>query len=194
MYESDYIKILNSIRQHIKEGIWGPTQKLPDLEVLSRNYGVSIMAAEQALETLEKEGHILRKPGSGFFVNLSRNISGPILIIEDEPQNRALLREFVSSQGYDVLTAKDGYEAIRAIQKQDFNLVFLDLRLPGLHGIEILKKLKEVHPGIPVIIVSGFPDDILRLQSKADWPDMVISKPFQLSQIREALSMVKNRG
>lgn len=126
-------------------------------------------------------------------VNSPKKILGNILIVEDDPQNRELLKDIVSSCGYTVITAQDGNEAMAAIQKQNYLSVFTDMRLPGISGVEILKKVREIVPGIPVFVVSGHPEDLLASQNKACWPDMIISKPFRLNQIKEALSMIKNR-
>jgi len=115
-----------------------------------------------------------------------------ILIVEDEPMNRDLLKNYVVSCGYEVVTAVDGAEAIAVFQRQRFHLVFLDLGLPKISGVDVLKKMKGSSPDTPVVIITGRPDDVLSLHSRDLWPEMVIVKPFMLSQIKEALRLVKN--
>ncbi|MBI4596621.1 MAG: response regulator [Candidatus Tectomicrobia bacterium] len=118
---------------------------------------------------------------------------GDILIVEDNQQAREVLKEIISSNGYAATLAKDGREALSAIQRQRFCLIFLDLRLPEVNGVDLLRKVKETTSGVPVIVVSGYPEDLLQLRNKDMWPEMVISKPFKISQIREALSLLKER-
>lgn len=115
-----------------------------------------------------------------------------ILIVEDEPINRDLLKNYVESCGFVVVTAGDGAEAVAVFQRQRFQLVLLDLGLPRISGVEVLKKIKANSPDTPVVIITGRPDDVLGLNSRDLWPEMVIVKPFTLSQIKEALRLVKN--
>ncbi len=114
--------------------------------------------------------------------------------MEDEPHTSELLREIVFSNGYTSVTAKDGCEALDAFQKQNFQLVLLDLRLPDMSGIEVLKKIRKMAPCIPVVIVTGSPQDILTIQDQEFLPDKVIPKPFKLRQIKEALAIIKSKG
>lgn len=191
MFDSSCIPILNFLKQNIKEGIYKPEQKLPELDEMAQKHGVSLIAVKQAVDILEKEGYIIQKQVPAFFVSSLKK--DHVLIVEDNPVTRELLEDIVISNGYTVSTAKDGHEAVSIIQSQKFNLVFLDLRLPGINGIEILKKIKEIAPGVPVVVIAGAPGDLLSDTKGAIWPEMVISKPFRLSQIREAFTLIKSK-
>lgn len=193
MYNPNYIRILNSLKQKIENGIYKDGEKLPAQEELSQEYGVSMMTLRHAMDILEQEGFIIRKQGMGTFVSKKAKDWGPVLVVEDEIQTREVLKEIISNLGFRVEAADNGYRAIAAVQKQKFHLVFLDLRLPGISGIETLKRLREIDPEVAVVVITGYPEDLLSFHEQNGWPAMVIPKPFKLSQVKEALNMVKAR-
>ena len=78
-----------------------------------------------------------------------------ILIVDDEAKIRNILQDILELEGYQVLQAKDGHGAIEEIEKRNIQLVLLDLKLPGLNGIEVLRRSMELKPDLPVIIISG---------------------------------------
>lgn len=193
MYNPNYIRILNSLKQKIENGIYKDGEKLPSQEELSQEYGVSMMTLRHAMDILEQEGLINRKQGMGTFVSLKSTDQGHVLVVEDESQTREVLKETISNLGYEVEAVEDGYRAISAVQRQKFHLVFLDLRLPGISGIETLKRIREIDPHVAVVVVTGYPEDLLTLHSQNGWPAMVVPKPFKLSQIKEALNLVRTK-
>jgi two-component system KDP operon response regulator KdpE len=113
-----------------------------------------------------------------------------ILVVDDEPQIRRVLRATLSSNGYDVVEAKDGKQAITAVLEEHPNLILLDVNLPGIDGFDVCSKIRRSFEG-PIIIVTvrnAEQDKILALDSGAD--DYVV-KPFAigelLARIRAAL-------
>jgi len=80
---------------------------------------------------------------------------GTILIVEDQQKAREFLGEILEEEGYAVLFARDGYEALERIKENNINLVLLDLDLPGIHGMEVLKEALRLKPQQQVVIVSG---------------------------------------
>lgn len=79
-----------------------------------------------------------------------------ILVVEDEKNQRILLKRLLKKEGNEPEEAENGNDAIRAFDRGDFDLVLLDQRLPDMSGIEVLKKLKEINPIIPVIIITAY--------------------------------------
>lgn len=78
-----------------------------------------------------------------------------VLLIDDEPELLALLETWFLHSGYEVGTARGGEKALELLQAQTFDVVVLDLKMPGLPGLELLSRLKEVHPDVEVIVLSG---------------------------------------
>ncbi len=78
-----------------------------------------------------------------------------ILIIDDEPAIQEVLKDILSDEGYEVLTAHDGIEGLRLLKTEPIDVVFLDVWMPGKGGIEVLENIKTSWPDVEVIIVSG---------------------------------------
>ena len=78
-----------------------------------------------------------------------------ILIVDDEPSHRLMLSAHLKS-GYDISEASDGLQAMEAVKKQFFNLVLMDIRMPGMDGLEALRQIKAISPGIVVFIMTAF--------------------------------------
>jgi len=112
-----------------------------------------------------------------------------ILIAEDEPAIRALVSRTLSKAGYRVLDAGDGIEALeRAAEAETISLLLTDLAMPRMGGVELRNRLREQHPALPVLFMSGFVDDAVASLSS---DDLVLDKPFRsqdlLARVRELL-------
>jgi DNA-binding NtrC family response regulator len=79
-----------------------------------------------------------------------------VLIVEDEKNQRTLLKRILTKEGYTIEEAADGSEAVNKFNQGDFDMVLLDQRLPDTSGIEVLGKIKNINPKIPVILVTAF--------------------------------------
>jgi two-component system, OmpR family, KDP operon response regulator KdpE len=113
-----------------------------------------------------------------------------ILVVDDEPQIRRVLRATLSSSGYEVISAKDGQEAIEIVIREHPNLILLDVNMPGMSGLEVCSKIRMSFDG-PIIMVTvrnAERDKIAALDAGAD--DYIV-KPFAigelLARIRAAL-------
>ena len=113
-----------------------------------------------------------------------------ILVVDDEAQIRRVLRSTLTSNGYDIIEAKNGEEAIRAVMREHPDLVLLDVNMPEMSGLEACRKIRVSFPG-PIIMVTvrdSERDKIAALDCGAD--DYVV-KPFAvgelLARIRSAL-------
>ena len=84
-----------------------------------------------------------------------KNSRPSILIVEDQKRAREFLGEILEEEGYSIQYAKNGSKALRCINEFDSHLILLDLDLPDIHGMEVLKKVFKVRPKQQVIIVSG---------------------------------------
>jgi two-component system, NtrC family, nitrogen regulation response regulator NtrX len=78
-----------------------------------------------------------------------------ILIVDDEPYILQSLGGLLSDEGYEVITASNGYEALKLIDAQSPDLVVLDIWMPGIDGIETLREIKKLQPFLPVVIITG---------------------------------------
>lgn len=80
-----------------------------------------------------------------------------LLVVDDVAENRALLRRYFGDRGFHVVEADSGPAALLLIERQKFDAVLLDIVMPGMDGLEVLKKIRVGHPphDLPVIVVSG---------------------------------------
>ena len=82
-----------------------------------------------------------------------------VLIVDDEPIVRESIRDWLKDTGYQVATAETGEEALELIEKQDFSVMVLDIRLPGKTGIRVLREVKAQRPWIKSIIITAYPSE-----------------------------------
>jgi DNA-binding NtrC family response regulator len=89
----------------------------------------------------------------------------PILIVDDEPIVRESLRDWLEDAGYKVATAESGEKALELIEKTDFCVMILDIRLPGRTGISVLKEVKAKKPNTKAIIITAYPSSDLTAEA-----------------------------
>jgi len=108
-----------------------------------------------------------------------------ILVVDDEESIHLLYKEEFEEEGYEVTSAINGEEALELFDKIEPDLVILDINMPGMDGIEVLRKMKEKRPDIPVIISSAYPE---YKQDLASWAsDDYIVKSFNLDELKESV-------
>jgi len=120
--------------------------------------------------------------------NQSSKYTRTVLIVDDDARVRDVIRDIVIERGYQVVTAENGERAIEEIERQHFDLVLLDLVLPGLSGLEVLRKLKAEDDKVMVVIVTGYGDYPIALEAMSLGPLVVVRKPFLKSDITYVLS------
>jgi DNA-binding NtrC family response regulator len=79
-----------------------------------------------------------------------------ILVVDDEPDVGMIFHRVLGEAGYDVVSAASGTECLRVLKKEAPDLVFLDLRMPGMDGVETLRRLRESHPDLTVVIMTAY--------------------------------------
>ncbi len=78
-----------------------------------------------------------------------------VLVVDDEPDSVELLQEFLTGKGYEVVTASNGEEALRKVKEERPHLVLLDVRMPGMNGLDVLRKVREFDQEVGVIMVTA---------------------------------------
>lgn len=113
-----------------------------------------------------------------------------IMVVDDEDALRTVLSGELMSEGYDVQTASDGDEAISTLQKENFDLVLLDIHMPRLSGFEVLKFVKQKHPKTKVVMLTGFADLKNAIESKKLGAEDFVSKPYDLVDLLTTIERV----
>lgn len=113
-----------------------------------------------------------------------------ILVVDDEDALRTVLSGELVSEGYDVRTAADGDDAIANFQKESFDLVLLDIKMPRMNGFEVLKFIKEKFPKTKVVMLTGFADLKNAIESKKLGAEDFVSKPYDLVDLLTTIERV----
>ncbi|MGK0699868.1 response regulator [Priestia flexa] len=110
-----------------------------------------------------------------------------MLIVDDQYGIRILLTEVLQKEGYQTFQAANGFQAIDIAKEQQLDLVLLDMKIPGMDGIEILKRLKEYDKTIKVIIMTAY-GELDMIQEAKDLGALThFAKPFDIDEIRQVV-------
>ncbi|RFU70849.1 response regulator [Peribacillus saganii] len=110
-----------------------------------------------------------------------------ILIVDDQFGIRILLNEVLQKEGYKTFQAANGVQALSVVTDHSPDLVLLDMKIPGMDGIEILKRMKKLDPDIRVIIMTAY-GELDMIQEAKDLGAMThFAKPFDIDDIRKAV-------
>lgn len=119
-------------------------------------------------------------------------IKPKIMVVDDEPRMLSTITVILEDAGYDVYGVEDGYKAIELAEQENFALVFMDISLPGIDGVEAFKQIKSVSPGTPVIMMTGYSVEDLISQAMDEGAYTVLYKPFNINRLLVAVSTVLN--
>ena len=111
-----------------------------------------------------------------------------ILVVDDQFGIRILLNEVLQKEGYDTFQAANGLQALEVLKDHVPDLVLLDMKIPGMDGIEILKRMKVLQPDIKVIIMTAY-GELDMIQEAMDLGAIThFAKPFDIDDIRKAVA------
>lgn len=106
-----------------------------------------------------------------------------ILVIDDEQGIREVLRDILEDEGYRVVSAEDGYRGLELLKTEPIDLVFLDIWLPGIGGIEVLEKIRDEFPGIEVVVISGHANIEMAVKAVKLGAYDLLEKPLSMDRI-----------
>lgn len=114
-------------------------------------------------------------------------VRGTVIVVDDSDDTRDMLTLILEQEGYTVLPVEDGTTAITMSRHLHPSLITLDMRLPGVDGVEVLRRLKQQPEtaSIPVIVISGMPK--LAGEQGLDCADAVLRKPFEIETLRQVV-------
>lgn len=107
-----------------------------------------------------------------------------ILIVDDEMGLREIFYELLENEGFKVLDARNGQEALTLLKSYSIFAVISDFKMPALNGVELCKKVKDINPNLPFILISAFTSDVKEILKYDDaHVDTVLQKPFSNHEI-----------
>jgi excisionase family DNA binding protein len=110
-----------------------------------------------------------------------------VLVVDDDEALQNMFKLFLKKNGYSRLVVGTGKDAIAALEKQKFDLCFLDLQLPDVNGDQIYAVLKDKYPETPVVIITGYPDSEMMNNILKYGPVTVLKKPLKAEDLHETL-------
>jgi CheY-like chemotaxis protein/nitrogen-specific signal transduction histidine kinase len=116
-----------------------------------------------------------------------------ILIVDDDPGVRELLVNMISALGHTPTVAEDGARGLVAVERSQPDLVLVDFAMPGMNGAEFAKKLRDRHPRVPIIFVTGYADTGM-IESVIDEHALILRKPFRSLELKTILADAMQRG
>lgn len=131
-----------------------------------------------------------------------RESEGLVLVVDDEPDVRKVVRMTLEKAGYDVIEAEDGEKAIEEIKKGEnsilLNLIITDIRMPNMNGIDVINYYRKEWSSVPIIVLTGFPDlDMATTMLQHGVSDYLV-KPVEAEKLRasvaKAISQKEVRG
>jgi signal transduction histidine kinase len=111
-----------------------------------------------------------------------------ILVVEDEPLVREVLSVYLTEDHHQIVMASNGREGFEAFRTREFDLVLTDRAMPEMNGDELAGEIRRLKPGQPIILLTGFGDLMTGSGEHPQDVDLVVSKPFTLSTLRDAIA------
>ncbi len=106
-----------------------------------------------------------------------------ILVVDDQFADRETLKQILEDKGYRVTTAKDGTEAVKMVKGRHYDIIFLDIRLPDMNGVETFEKVKEIDPKAVVIMMTGYTEEDLVKRAVSGGAYTCVHKPFDMGKV-----------
>ncbi len=120
-------------------------------------------------------------------------VSRKILIIDDDPRLRDLLRRYLTDQGFITLVAEDARDMNKIMQREHFDLLVLDLMLPGEDGLSVCRRLRSMHDTTPIIMLTAKTEEIDRIIGLEMGADDYLSKPFNPRELAARIKAILRR-
>jgi DNA-binding NtrC family response regulator len=120
--------------------------------------------------------------------------SPSILIVDDDPEMRSLLLDVLRNEGYEVVEAKDGTEAVLALRTRMFEVILMDKNMPGPSGLDLLPGLRRVCPGSRIIMMTAFGDVPSYMEAVEKGAVEYLFKPFRMEELMAAIVKALGTG
>ena len=188
-----YVRVADAIRSQVLSGSYQPGDRLRSQHELAREHGVAFTTLHKALDLLTEEGYVVRHVGQGTYASLPHEVRQSALVVDDEPSTRSFMARAIEQHGWRCVSVSTGPEALDRIADEQFDLIFLDLAMPGMSGAETFGAVRRVDPGANVVIITAYPDSDLMADALRVGRFSLLPKPFRLDQMRLTLDAAAKR-
>src|SRR5665213_2267878 len=112
--------------------------------------------------------------------------SRKVLVVDDDPAVRKSIDRVLTGKGYAVITAENGEEAMRKLNEEKYDLVYTDIRMPGMSGLEVAEQVKAQRPWTPVVSITGYGTEAAEARAKAAGVSGFVHKPLSPEMIEDS--------
>jgi len=116
-----------------------------------------------------------------------------VLVVDDRLEDRETFKDILENKGYKVTAAKDGYEAIELVKKGKFDIIFIDVKMPGIDGIKTFEEIHKIRADIPVIMVTGYSVEEMVKDAMDKGAYACVYKPLDMDKIMKVVEEVKKK-
>lgn len=113
--------------------------------------------------------------------------SPSILVVDDDPEMRALLLDVLRNEGYQVNEARDGTEAVRALRTRSFDIILIDKNMPGPSGLDLIPGFRRVRPHSQIIMMTAYGDVASFMEAAEKGAVEYLFKPFRMEEMKAAI-------
>lgn len=124
---------------------------------------------------------------------MTNTMERKILVVEDNPNMSSLLADMLEVFAVGSVRATDGEDALRKLDEEPIGMVISDLRMPKMSGAELVMKIKDKDPSMPVVLISGFSLQSAGEQQATARADGFLTKPFKMNDIKNVLEKFYHR-
>lgn len=110
-----------------------------------------------------------------------------ILVVEDDDSIREVVKDYLEQTGYQVTVCSDGLKGLDRVKQGSYDLIILDIRLPHVNGIGLIKVSRKINPETPIICITAYGDHPEKVAVEES-ADLVIAKPFQLGELSTGIT------
>ncbi len=117
-----------------------------------------------------------------------------ILVVDDEVDLAQGIADVLDARGYRVSVANDGFAAVELVKRASFGVVLMDIKMPGMNGVEAYKRLKEVRPGIKAIMMTAYSVEDLIAETMLEGAYEVMNKPLDLDRLLNLIEAITGKA
>ena len=117
-------------------------------------------------------------------------MSSVIMVVDDDDALRFTLTEILEDEGREVVSASDGYQALQRANRGDLSLIFMDIQMPGMNGVDTFLQIKEILPKCTVVMMTGFTVEDLVKKALKEGAYTVLHKPISIEKMLEIMEEV----
>src|SRR6185436_16017319 len=118
-----------------------------------------------------------------------------VLVVDDDEPIRSALKKYLTQQGFEVSTAAGGEEALKLLQKQKIACILLDVKMPGISGVDLVPRLLDIEPNVAILMLTGVTDATSAALCMQRGAMDYLTKPIELSELSRAInSALRKRG